>query len=192
MNSFSPRPHRLVQIHQDYIPPLYFVTFCTANRQPVLACDGAHRGMVRYAEKAMSMASVAVGRYVIMPDHVHLFIRGPDGFQLGVWIRGLKQSISKALECGVDVPIHLRRSELDVPIHLQTDADDRRMETSAPHRHQQKKGLWQEGLFDHIIRHSESYREKWEYVWQNPVRAGLVKNAEEWPYQGEISVIDRA
>jgi hypothetical protein len=26
----------------------------------------------------------------------------------------------------------------------------------------------------------------------NPVRAGLVRTAEEWPYQGEIIVIDRA
>ncbi len=52
-------------------------------------------------------------------------------------------------------------------------------------------GLWQPGFFDHIIRHSESYREKWEYVSQNPVRAGLVECAEEWPFQGELTVIDR-
>jgi len=44
---------------------------------------------------------------------------------------------------------------------------------------------WQEGFFDHLIRRSESYRQKWEYVWQNPVRGGLVKEAEDWPYQGE-------
>ena len=32
---------------------------------------------------------------------------------------------------------------------------------------------WQAGFFDHLIRHRESYVEKWEYVRQNPVRAGL-------------------
>jgi len=32
----------------------------------------------------------------------------------------------------------------------------------------------------------ESYSEKWNYTVQNPVRAGLVSNAEEWPFQGEI------
>ena len=41
-------------------------------------------------------------------------------------------------------------------------------------------------FFDHLIRHGESYAQKWEYVRQNPVRAGLVHLADEWPWQGEI------
>jgi REP element-mobilizing transposase RayT len=45
---------------------------------------------------------------------------------------------------------------------------------------------WQQGFFDHLIRHSESYAEKWEYVRQNPVRAGLAQSPDEWPWQGEI------
>jgi len=49
-----------------------------------------------------------------------------------------------------------------------------------------KGSLWQRGFFDHLLRHGESYAEKWEYVEQNPVRAGLVSSAEEWPYQGEV------
>jgi putative transposase len=49
---------------------------------------------------------------------------------------------------------------------------------------------WQEGFFNHVIRHSESYAEKWEYVRQNPARAGLVVNAGEWPWQGEIARIE--
>jgi hypothetical protein len=45
---------------------------------------------------------------------------------------------------------------------------------------------WQKGFFDHLIRHSESYSQKWEYVRQNPVRAGLVSSPGEWPWQGEL------
>jgi len=41
-------------------------------------------------------------------------------------------------------------------------------------------------LFDHLIRHRESYTEEWEYVRENPVRACLVQDADEWPWQGEI------
>ena len=52
--------------------------------------------------------------------------------------------------------------------------------------------LWQPGFFDHILRSDESYGEKWNYIHENPVRAGLVKSADNWPYQGEIVVIDRA
>jgi len=52
--------------------------------------------------------------------------------------------------------------------------------------------LWQPGFFDHILRSDESYAKKWNYVRDNPVRAGLVETADEWPYQGEIIVIDQA
>ena len=51
------------------------------------------------------------------------------------------------------------------------------------------RGVWQRGFFDHVIRHSESYAAKWNYVRDNPVRAGLVSDADDWPFQGEIVVI---
>ena len=44
---------------------------------------------------------------------------------------------------------------------------------------------WQKGFFDHLLRSSESYSEKWDYVRENPVRAGLVTISNQWPYQGE-------
>ncbi len=45
---------------------------------------------------------------------------------------------------------------------------------------------WQKGFFDHILRSEESYDEKWSYVRENPVRAGLVEQWEEWPFLGEV------
>jgi len=47
-------------------------------------------------------------------------------------------------------------------------------------------------FFDHLLRNNESYAQKWEYVRENPVRAGLVHCSEDWSYQGEIVYIDRA
>jgi hypothetical protein len=46
--------------------------------------------------------------------------------------------------------------------------------------------IWQEHFFDHMLRSSESYSQKWDYVRQNPVRAGLVASADERPWQGEV------
>ena len=45
---------------------------------------------------------------------------------------------------------------------------------------------WQKTFFDHLFRSSESYSEKWNYVRENPVRAGLIASAEDWPYMREI------
>jgi hypothetical protein len=52
--------------------------------------------------------------------------------------------------------------------------------------------VWEEGFFDHVLRSNESYSQKWHYVRENPVRAGLVRSVEDWPYQGEIVYIERA
>lgn len=41
--------------------------------------------------------------------------------------------------------------------------------------------------FHHRLRGEDSYAEKWDYVQANPVRAGLVPNSDDWPYQGVLS-----
>ena len=49
--------------------------------------------------------------------------------------------------------------------------------------------LWQPELFDHLLRSSESYSNKWEYVRCNSVRAGFVSDNKDWPYQGCMTEI---
>ena len=46
--------------------------------------------------------------------------------------------------------------------------------------------IWQEDYFDRFLRSNESYEEKWRYVHDNPVRAGLVTDANSWRYCGRI------
>jgi putative transposase len=41
---------------------------------------------------------------------------------------------------------------------------------------------WQRNFFDHRLRHNESSAQKFDYISQNPVRAGLIDSAENWPY----------
>jgi REP element-mobilizing transposase RayT len=153
--TFGRRPARLGRVFAT--SPLYFVTFCTHERQRFLAKNEVHNAFVVFAKRATDNFNVAVGRYVIMPDHVHFFLRGSDNFRLGAWIGGLKQALAKA------AMLSRRNGQ-----------------------------IWEEGFFDHILRSNESYAQKWNYVRENPVRAGLVKSAAEWPYQGEIVYIDRA
>ena len=47
--------------------------------------------------------------------------------------------------------------------------------------------VWQAGYFDRYLRSTESYSQKWTYVEQNPVRAGLVQRVEDWSYSGVIN-----
>ena len=42
--------------------------------------------------------------------------------------------------------------------------------------------VWQHESFDHVLRHEEGIDAKVEYVMQNPVRRGLVREASEYPW----------
>jgi REP-associated tyrosine transposase len=107
----------------------------------------------RYAIRGIDKFNVALGRYVIMPDHIHLFVRGDRNFTLSPWIGGLKRAMSVALK---------------------------------------SPRLWQPGFFDYILRSDESYAEKWNYVRDNPVRAGLSMWRRTGYIKEKLRVIDRA
>ena len=144
------RPPRLELLFQS-VHPFYFVTFNTFKRLPLLAQPEIHKMFCSFCRRAASHG-VAVGRYVLMPDHAHLFVILPDeGITLVQWIHALRTVLGKKLLA---------------------------LGFEKPH--------WQEGFFDHLLRSSESYSQKWEYVRMNPVRAGLSQTPEEWPHQGEI------
>jgi putative transposase len=147
------KPQRLEIVFQKYDPPLYFVTLCSAKRRRILASERVHSAFRDYAI-AGATRGYTVGRYVIMPDHIHLFVCGADDFVLGTWVAGLKRVVAAAVTGG--------------------------------------RSIWQRGFFDHLIRNSESYSAKWDYVHQNPVRAGLVADADDWPFQGEIVPIEHS
>lgn len=93
----------------------------------------------------------SIGRYVLMPDHLHLFcapaIHPPES--LTHWVAYWKRLVAQATG----------------------------------------QRLWQKNFWDTQLRGHESYALKWEYVRNNPVRAGLVTRTEDWPYQGELNLL---
>jgi putative transposase len=143
------RLHRLDRLFAR--SPIYFVTACTHQRREILATPSVHAAFVRFCEMAPERGAW-VGGYVLMPDHLHLFVATDDEkTSMANWMKSLKNTLSKTF-----------RSQ-NIP---------------SPH--------WQKTFFDHVLRSSESYAEKWNYVRENPVRAGLVSDPEEWPFLGEV------
>jgi len=49
--------------------------------------------------------------------------------------------------------------------------------------------IWQPDYFDRYLRSRENYGQKWNYVEQNALRAGLIKEGGEWPYRAVRSLI---
>jgi putative transposase len=44
--------------------------------------------------------------------------------------------------------------------------------------------LWQKGFYEHVLRVEEDAKNVAKYILENPVRAGLVSRADEYPYSG--------
>jgi putative transposase len=114
-------------VHVGFAQPLQkpspkpFCQKCRCGVKKKRANTLVHNALIRFAQQGQRRG-VCVGRYIIMPDHIHLFVRGRLDFSLPQWVRILKRVLSQAI--------------------------------SPPPPH------WQQGFFDHLIRHSETYAEK--------------------------------
>jgi REP element-mobilizing transposase RayT len=90
---------------------------------------------------------------VVMPDHVHLLLQ-PREKEAGRWF-----DLAEILK-GIKGVSSRRINQL--------------LETTGT--------VWQAENFDRIMRNEEEYLQKWEYMWNNPVKAGLVSQPEQYPF----------
>jgi len=157
-NRLPERKH-LSRLQRITVPgaPVFFITVCVEGRERVLARPAVADILVEAWGHAEPLHKWLVGRYVVMPDHVHFFA-SPLG--------DVQKDLSSFMRCWKrSTAIRIRRAGLT-------------------------QFRWQRQFFDHLLRSDESYAQKWEYVRQNPVRAGLAPAPEGWPYQGELALID--
>jgi REP element-mobilizing transposase RayT len=156
MTSMSRRTHlqRLTMVWTKH--PVYFLTICVTGRRKILDRAPVAEILVAAWRAAPSIHGWVVGRYVIMPDHVHFFATPqPQAKSLGGLVGDWKKWTARQIT-GRGLAV-------------------------AP--------VWQAEFFDHLLRSADSYAEKWGYVRENPVRAGLVSSAEAWSFAGECEDI---
>ena len=137
---------------------VYFITFCVERRRRVLANPGAWEICLRVFSRLNEWTTLAA---IAMPDHLHVLLspleRDASVAAFSKWFKRWFNEEYRGANSLVGV-------------------SQKRPTTDAAWQ-------WQEGCFDRLLRSDESLSDKWEYLRQNPVRAGLVGNPEDWPYQ---------
>ncbi len=132
--------------------PIYFVTTCTYLRKPVLANNEVAAILIEEWQGARDRHGCAIGRDVIMPDHVHFIERlnrTPGSFPHYGFLERMDEQRNQTVACSSKPCLAggILRSHSSLVRKLQPEVD---------------------------------------YVRQNPVRVGLVGNADDWPWQGQI------
>jgi REP element-mobilizing transposase RayT len=109
--------------------------------------------------------------FVVMSTHVHAVLWPDDGINLSDVARDFKRFTSRELS---------REAERQAAIKFLSRFKNARRENRA-----QKVStyqVWQEGSHPEAIFTEKFAKQKIGYIHLNPVRSGMVKTADEWPY----------
>ena len=143
----------------DYASPgAYFVTICTKDKEHLFgkivksdvgaALCGRPMPMLEKWLKELEnkYPTVTVGKYVIMPNHIHVILMlaenagghaGPPLQTVVGWYKTMTaNAYIRGVKCGDYSPFH--------------------------------KHLWQRSFYDHVIRTETEYLQIWQYIDENP------------------------
>jgi REP element-mobilizing transposase RayT len=166
-------PAHPIPVEKHNVAIILFVTLAIHPRGNFLCNPTFHEAFLNACYDADAWS---VGRYVIMPDHVHLFCAPAQCPTVDIkrWSVYLKERITKRLN---------KMQEHAFAQGLEGEAEPSRKTTKTV------PWCWQTDVWDVQMRNGEHYHEKWEYVRLNPIRAGLMQDYDMWPWQGEVKVL---
>ena len=137
----------------------HFVTFSCYRRRNILDADRPRQIVISFLDSQLRRQDSRCLGFVIMPDHVHAVIWFPLSNQLSRFIQQWK-----------------RLTSFEIRKHLKTERD------AYSHFLDPTDPVWQRKYYCFDIYSEKKLSEKLAYMHENPVRAGLVENAWEWPY----------
>ncbi|MEA3543757.1 MAG: transposase [Thermodesulfobacteriota bacterium] len=142
----------------------YLLTSVTYNRQPVFLDFVSARLCIQAMQYQHNIGRIDSHAYVIMPDHFHWLVTLREKGSLSAIMQSVKGFSSRAI-----AKRYSSRQEC-------------RSYVGAVSRPRINDPVWQKGYHDHALRDDEGLRQVARYIVANPVRAGLVRRAIEYPH----------
>jgi len=145
--------------HDDPDDQIQFVTFVCSGRRRLLTSDLAKRIVLGVLYNAMRKFRVTCAGFVIMPNHVHGVFRFLSRSLRRKFLRFWKRKSAIAIRKAI------RSKRIHYPI-----------------KYFKKNRMWIHRSYAFTIRTRKKLEEKLDYMHMNPVRAGLVERAVDWPW----------
>src|SRR4051794_19008065 len=137
----------------------HFVTFSCYRRRRLLDHDRAKKVVLGVLHSQLSRQDGQCVGFVIMPDHVHAIVGFPRPDQISHFMKQWKQRSS----------VQIKRLVRSLLVRYAEAID-----LTEP--------VWQPGYYDFNLFTERKLAGKLAYMHQNPVRAGLVARARDWPW----------
>ena len=163
--------------HQSIVSklPVYFITFVTWER---LELNLAARQIVLDNCLFFNEQRYQIYAAVIMPDHVHLliqpFIKNSDGNNKSASILLASESSEGRKQ--------LKFWTMGSILHSIKSYSAKQIPQVMNHIGK----VWQDGRYDRRINNNNEFNNVWQYIKQNPVKANLVNNAEDYSFFWEM------
>ena len=160
--------HRLPA--ESYSSPdcCYFFTICTHDRSPLFTNHQLAQSIIESLLWRHHKGVWNLHCYCLMPDHLHIIV-------------GIKRDGSQSMNAGA-------RGSVSKGI-LDQIAEFKRYTAHLWHKSEEAGPLWQRSSFDSIIDQLELVDDLILYVLNNPVRKGLAKCWEDYPYCGKLDIL---
>lgn len=170
MNRFSKRT-RLKNF--DYVGRFrYFITICTHQKLLLFKQKETVENCIKFIDETSKSMGFRVWAYCFMPDHLHLLLEGekPES-DLKRFITAFKQ------RSGYNYRNNLKITEL-------SDSSPQNVAQSFSSAENGK--LWQPSYYDHVLRKDEDLKSVIQYIFNNPVRKGIVEQYADYPFLGSL------
>jgi putative transposase len=142
---------------------LHFVTTSCYQRRALLGSRKNRDLFLQVLEQVRCRYHFVVMGYVVMPEHVHLLFGEPARGNPSVVMQAIKQGFARRL-------LRKLRSRADARQgHLWSAT------LEAGH-------IWQRRFYDFVVFSEKKRIEKLRYMHRNPVKRGLVLEAEQWAW----------
>jgi putative transposase len=149
-----------VGLHRYYgAHHLHFITWSCYRRRALLRSARSRDCLLDILEQVRRKYSFVVVGYVIMPEHVHLLMSEHETGNPSDVMRVLKQRSARAL----------------LPRRKRQDPRQRMLFEDAI-----RAPSWQARFYDFNVWTAKKRVEKLNYMHQNPVKRGLVREPEDW------------
>ena len=149
----------------------YFVTWTVVDWLPLFA-EAAYRQIILDSLSYLrTNKRTQLNAFVVMSTHVHAVLWPEDGINLSNITRDFKRFTSRE----ISRESKRQGAEKYIKVFEQARKENRAQDVS-------KYQVWQEGSHPEAIFSERFVKQKLDYIHVNPVKAGMAKTAEEWPY----------